>query len=41
MRSALILALLLSTGLVACGKKGDLQPPPAKDTPVEKPRTLF
>jgi len=42
MRSALILAVTLCLGLAACGVKGDLQPPPAKNAPpVEKQRTLF
>ncbi|MBL1234346.1 MAG: hypothetical protein COB70_001740 [Rhodobiaceae bacterium] len=31
----LIVALALSTSLSACGKKGDLAPPPAQDSTTD------
>jgi len=37
------MTILVMAGLAvsACGKKGALQPPPAEDAPVERPRPLF
>ncbi len=37
MRRVLILALTLSLAVSACGRKGDLQPPPGPSSAQEKP----
>ncbi len=41
MRTVLMLALALSMGLAACGKKGALQPPGTPPETERETRTIF
>jgi len=37
----MMIVMMAALALSACGRKGDLQPPPAKGEPVEKRPSFF